>query len=461
MDGETEETAAGEAVSQSPMQEAEVPGNTEEPSLERTQSDTAQKEEEVSGTEALEEAKTVEEAEAETKGTEAKEIERSEEIEKEKMEGEDPAATEATEEKEEEMGAVQAGLPGAAVQEAQEEEEVTEDKGDTPDTTEEEDTTSGGYSAAEKETEDGLERIPQDDKPLESSQSTHEMAPSSAAEIGESTTETGATPSDTDAQDKPASLASPPSETGTKEDSGPNAESKPKKSLERKREIPRSRPVPKSYGAQSRKAIMEKFGGPVSGASPGIKMQRSTSGASGVKSMLLEWCRAKTRGYEAESRLLTFGGGGGYDGDGTPSRPYVRLYLCPSSVQPLTEGGKQMGKVRGCLLCDSPSSPVTPARYRGCDGKEESTRTRLISGPSANSSSKPATLLILTLHFLEKPPPAMRCSTDCSDTVYLTPRDFIFIFPGNFNVITKKKKISIKMTFPLVFLLVLQQRFFY
>ncbi|XP_029431249.1 smoothelin-like protein 1 isoform X3 [Rhinatrema bivittatum] len=298
MDGETEETAAGEAVSQSPMQEAEVPGNTEEPSLERTQSDTAQKEEEVSGTEALEEAKTVEEAEAETKGTEAKEIERSEEIEKEKMEGEDPAATEATEEKEEEMGAVQAGLPGAAVQEAQEEEEVTEDKGDTPDTTEEEDTTSGGYSAAEKETEDGLERIPQDDKPLESSQSTHEMAPSSAAEIGESTTETGATPSDTDAQDKPASLASPPSETGTKEDSGPNAESKPKKSLERKREIPRSRPVPKSYGAQSRKAIMEKFGGPVSGASPGIKMQRSTSGASGVKSMLLEWCRAKTRGYE-------------------------------------------------------------------------------------------------------------------------------------------------------------------
>ncbi|XP_015279848.1 PREDICTED: smoothelin-like protein 1 [Gekko japonicus] len=47
--------------------------------------------------------------------------------------------------------------------------------------------------------------------------------------------------------------------------------------------------------AQSRKAIVEKFGGAASGPAPNV---RRMGGANSVKSMLLEWCRAKTRGYE-------------------------------------------------------------------------------------------------------------------------------------------------------------------
>ncbi|XP_062972996.1 smoothelin-like protein 1 [Elgaria multicarinata webbii] len=59
-----------------------------------------------------------------------------------------------------------------------------------------------------------------------------------------------------------------------------------------RREITRPRVPPR---AQSRKAIMEKFGGAATGPAPNIKR---TGGANTVKTMLLEWCRAKTRGYE-------------------------------------------------------------------------------------------------------------------------------------------------------------------
>ncbi|XP_069836899.1 smoothelin-like protein 1 [Dendropsophus ebraccatus] len=69
-----------------------------------------------------------------------------------------------------------------------------------------------------------------------------------------------------------------------------------KEQQDRKSELPRSRTMPKSYGRATRKDITEKFGGV---ASSGVRVQRSTScGAGAVKNMLLEWCRAKTRGRE-------------------------------------------------------------------------------------------------------------------------------------------------------------------
>ncbi|XP_077349334.1 smoothelin-like protein 1 isoform X2 [Lithobates pipiens] len=61
-------------------------------------------------------------------------------------------------------------------------------------------------------------------------------------------------------------------------------------------DVSRSSTVPKIYGGTIKNDIAEKFGGV---ASSGIRVKRSTSrGASAVKNMLLEWCRAKTRGRE-------------------------------------------------------------------------------------------------------------------------------------------------------------------
>ncbi|KAM9278481.1 smoothelin-like protein 1 [Morus bassanus] len=50
-----------------------------------------------------------------------------------------------------------------------------------------------------------------------------------------------------------------------------------------------------SVRAQGRSAILEKFGGAATGPAPHLKR---TGGAATVKAMLLEWCRARTRGYE-------------------------------------------------------------------------------------------------------------------------------------------------------------------
>ncbi|NWZ14155.1 SMTL1 protein, partial [Agelaius phoeniceus] len=46
--------------------------------------------------------------------------------------------------------------------------------------------------------------------------------------------------------------------------------------------------------AQGRSAILEKFGGAAKGPAPHL---RRSGGAATVKTMLLEWCRARTRGY--------------------------------------------------------------------------------------------------------------------------------------------------------------------
>ncbi|XP_059498832.1 smoothelin-like protein 2 isoform X2 [Stegostoma tigrinum] len=75
---------------------------------------------------------------------------------------------------------------------------------------------------------------------------------------------------------------------------------------DRMREIGRSQTVPRSFGAQSRRAAMQKADAqkdtvPASAGSK-MKPQRSTSfgksGGSSVKQKLLEWCRQKTRGYQ-------------------------------------------------------------------------------------------------------------------------------------------------------------------
>ncbi|NXE67793.1 SMTL1 protein, partial [Calcarius ornatus] len=55
--------------------------------------------------------------------------------------------------------------------------------------------------------------------------------------------------------------------------------------------------------AQGRSAILEKFGGAAKGPAPHL---RRSGGAATVKTMLLEWCRARTRGYPVSA-----GGGGG------------------------------------------------------------------------------------------------------------------------------------------------------
>lgn len=50
-----------------------------------------------------------------------------------------------------------------------------------------------------------------------------------------------------------------------------------------------------SAKAQGRSAILEKFGGAAKGPAPHLKRP---GGAGSVKAMLLEWCRARTRGYQ-------------------------------------------------------------------------------------------------------------------------------------------------------------------
>ncbi|NXY51931.1 SMTL1 protein, partial [Ceuthmochares aereus] len=50
-----------------------------------------------------------------------------------------------------------------------------------------------------------------------------------------------------------------------------------------------------SARAQGRSAILEKFGGAAKGPAPHLKR---VGGTAAVKAMLLEWCRARTRGYQ-------------------------------------------------------------------------------------------------------------------------------------------------------------------
>ncbi|XP_014113352.1 PREDICTED: smoothelin-like protein 1 [Pseudopodoces humilis] len=100
----------------------------------------------------------------------------------------------------------------------------------------------------------------------------------------------------------PASPASPTA--GTTEDTGGSKRGAPERGA-------RDKAAPGSAGqrlklegaggrprvgsrAQGRSAILEKFGGAAKGPAPHL---RRSGGAATVKTMLLEWCRARTRGY--------------------------------------------------------------------------------------------------------------------------------------------------------------------
>ncbi|XP_073419239.1 uncharacterized protein [Dendrobates tinctorius] len=84
-----------------------------------------------------------------------------------------------------------------------------------------------------------------------------------------------------------------PAASSTKDDMTPTDGTE---KCDTKSELPHSRTRPKSYGRTTRKDITDKFGGV---ATSGVLVKRSTScGAGAVKNMLLEWCRAKTRGRE-------------------------------------------------------------------------------------------------------------------------------------------------------------------
>ncbi|XP_037672893.1 smoothelin isoform X3 [Choloepus didactylus] len=78
-----------------------------------------------------------------------------------------------------------------------------------------------------------------------------------------------------------------------------------KRQAEKKKELMKAQSLPKTSASQARKAMIEKLekeGAAGSPGSPRVAVQRSTSfgvpNANSIKQMLLDWCRAKTRGYE-------------------------------------------------------------------------------------------------------------------------------------------------------------------
>ncbi|XP_036730580.1 smoothelin isoform X5 [Balaenoptera musculus] len=78
-----------------------------------------------------------------------------------------------------------------------------------------------------------------------------------------------------------------------------------KRQAEKKKELMKAQSLPKTSASQARKAMIEKLekeGAACSSGGPRAAVQRSTSfgvpNANSIKQMLLDWCRAKTRGYE-------------------------------------------------------------------------------------------------------------------------------------------------------------------
>ncbi|XP_039416879.1 smoothelin [Corvus cornix cornix] len=79
-----------------------------------------------------------------------------------------------------------------------------------------------------------------------------------------------------------------------------------RRQAEKKKELMKAQSLPKTSASQARKAMMEKLqkegGSSPNPAASQTTVQRSSSfgvpNASSIKQMLLDWCRAKTRGYE-------------------------------------------------------------------------------------------------------------------------------------------------------------------
>ncbi|NXF37994.1 SMTN protein, partial [Nyctibius bracteatus] len=85
-----------------------------------------------------------------------------------------------------------------------------------------------------------------------------------------------------------------------------------RRQAEKKKELMKAQSLPKTSASQARKAMMEKLqkeGGsspsPAAARSSSAPVQRSSSfgvpNANSIKQMLLDWCRAKTRGYEVSA----------------------------------------------------------------------------------------------------------------------------------------------------------------
>ncbi|NXH37802.1 SMTN protein, partial [Dicaeum eximium] len=78
-----------------------------------------------------------------------------------------------------------------------------------------------------------------------------------------------------------------------------------RRQAEKKKELMKAQSLPKTSASQARKAMIEKLqkeGGSSNPAASQTTVQRSSSfgvpNANSIKQMLLDWCRAKTRGYE-------------------------------------------------------------------------------------------------------------------------------------------------------------------
>ncbi|XP_068767395.1 smoothelin isoform X6 [Struthio camelus] len=79
-----------------------------------------------------------------------------------------------------------------------------------------------------------------------------------------------------------------------------------RRQAEKKKELMKAQSLPKTSASQARKAMIEKLqkegGSPANPAASRAAVQRSSSfgvpNANSIKQMLLDWCRAKTRGYE-------------------------------------------------------------------------------------------------------------------------------------------------------------------
>ncbi|KAF1557837.1 Smoothelin, partial [Eudyptula albosignata] len=82
-----------------------------------------------------------------------------------------------------------------------------------------------------------------------------------------------------------------------------------RRQAEKKKELMKAQSLPKTSASQARKAMMEKLQKEgVSSPNPAVArtaVQRSSSfgvpNANSIKQMLLDWCRAKTRGYEVRA----------------------------------------------------------------------------------------------------------------------------------------------------------------
>ncbi|NXX19122.1 SMTN protein, partial [Podargus strigoides] len=86
-----------------------------------------------------------------------------------------------------------------------------------------------------------------------------------------------------------------------------------RRQAEKKKELMKAQSLPKTSASQARKAMMEKLqkesGSSPSPAAARTAVQRSSSfgvpNANSIKQMLLDWCRAKTRGYEVSATSST------------------------------------------------------------------------------------------------------------------------------------------------------------